>query len=143
MTYKKIIVIEDCPAQAKLAQLAFQELAVPNTIKHYANGYDFLEYINDHGTNDIAFVLLDLNMPEIHGKEVLSAVQANHAFKSLPIIIYSSSGHEDDIEDCYALGAKAYIKKPLNFFRFKEVLKKTHDFWVGENVQPGNLVAQC
>jgi len=102
MTNKKILVIEDCPAQAKLALMAFEELAVPNTIQHYSNGNDFLEYLNDHGPNDIAFVLLDLNMPEIHGKDVLKAVQSNHAYKSLPMIVYSSSGHEDDIDECYS-----------------------------------------
>lgn len=139
MTSKKILVIEDCPAQAKLALMAFKELNIPNTIEHFANGHDFLEYLNDNGPSDIAFVLLDLNMPEIHGKDVLRTVQENHAFKSLPIIVYSSSGHEDDIEECYTLGAKAYIRKPLNYFRFQEILKKTYDFWVGENVQPGRM----
>jgi len=111
--------------------LAFQEIAIPNPTIHFSNGYQLLEYLNEHGPREIAFILLDLNMPEISGKDVLRAIQENQAFKTLPVLIYSSSGHEDDIEECYALGAKAYIRKPMDFFRFKEILQKTYDFWVG------------
>jgi len=135
---KKILLIEDCPAQAKLGILAFEEMAIPNPVIHYSNGYQLLEHLNEEGVRDIAFVLLDLDMPEINGKEVLRAIQENHAFRSLPVLMYSSSGFEDDIEECYALGAKAYIRKPMDFLRFKDILQKTYDFWVGENTQPAS-----
>ena len=130
-TIKTIILVEDNPAEARLAQLAFQEMAIPNPTIHFSNGHQLLEYLNEEGPRDIAFVLLDLNMPEINGKDVLRAIQENQAYKTLPVLIYSSSGHEDDIEECYALGAKAYIRKPMDFIRFKEILQKTYDFWVG------------
>lgn len=139
-TDKKILIVEDNPAEAKLAMFAFQELAVPNSTIHFSNGYQLIEYLNDFGVKDIAFVLLDLNMPEINGKEVLKIVQENHAYKSLPILIYSSSGFEDDIEDCYALGAKAYIRKPMDYFRFKELLSATYNFWASQNMQPGQMM---
>jgi len=139
VTDKTILLIEDCPAQAKLALLAFEEMAIPNQITHYSNGYQLLEHLNEEGARDIAFILLDLNMPEINGKDVLRAIQNNHAFRSLPVLVYSSSGHEDDIEECYALGAKAYIRKPMDYFRFKDILQKTYDFWAGENMQPATV----
>ena len=139
VTKKTILLIEDCPAQAKLAQYAFKEMAIPNPIIHYSNGYQLLEHLNDRGSKDIAFVLLDLNMPEINGLDVLRKIQENHVFRSLPVLVYSSSGYEDDIEECYALGAKAYIRKPMDYFRFKEILQKTYDFWVGENMQPATI----
>ena len=138
MIHKPILLIEDCPAQAKLALLAFKEMAIPNQIIHYNNGYQLLEHLNENGPKDIAFVLLDLNMPEINGKDVLRAIQENHAYRSLPILIYSSSGHEDDIEECYTLGAKAYIRKPRDYDRFNEILQKTYDFWVDTSTPVGN-----
>jgi len=136
VTNKRILLIEDCPAQAKLAQLAFQEMDIPNSIVHYSNGYQLLDHIKEQGIRDIAYVLLDLNMPEINGKEVLRTIQKNDTYKALPVLIYSSSSHEDEIEECYALGAKAYIRKPMDFFRFKELMQKTYDFWVGTSTQP-------
>lgn len=140
MTNKTILLIEDCPAQAKLAQMAFKEMAIPNTVIHYSNGFQLLEHLHEHGTRDIAYVLLDLNMPEINGKEVLKAIQENHAFHSLPVLVYSSSGFEDDIEECYALGAKAYIRKPIDYFRFKELMQKTYDFWVGTSTPASHQI---
>lgn len=139
VTNKKIILVEDNPGEAKLALLAFKELAIPNPTVHYDDGYRFLHDLIHSDLDNIAFVLLDLNMPTINGKEVLRTIQKDHNLRSLPVLIYSSSGHEDDIEECYDLGAKAYIRKPLNYNRFKEILENTYRFWVQDIARPSPL----
>lgn len=138
-TTKTIIIVEDNPAEAKLAEFAFKELAIPNTILIFSEGIKFLEYLEDKGPDQIAFVLLDLNLPAMNGKEILQNISGNVRYRSLPTLVFSSSGFEDEIEECYDLGAKAYIRKPMDYLRFKEILDATYNFWVGQNIQPGRL----
>ncbi|MBT8218694.1 MAG: response regulator [Bacteroidia bacterium] len=138
-TSKTIVIVEDNPAEAKLAEFAFKELAIPNQILIFSEGQEFLNYLESNGCENIAFTLLDLNMPGMSGLEILQSIRNNFSFRALPILVFSSSGFEDEIEECYQLGAKAYIRKPMDYLRFKEILEATYNFWVGQNIQPGRI----
>lgn len=136
---KTIIIVEDNPAEAKLAEFALKELAIPNPIKLLSAGSELIKFLEINGTSDISFVLLDLNMPLMNGKEILKVISGNKSYRSLPVLVFSSSGFEDEIEACYALGAKAYIRKPMDYIGFRKILEATYNFWVGQNIQPGRI----
>ena len=81
-------------------------------------------------------VLLDLNMPRMDGYSVLAAVRHDPVFLSLPIVIFSSSGDQADIEQSYALGANWYVRKPLGLEEFFQAVKTAVEQWATFHAEP-------
>jgi len=133
---KKIIVVEDNYADMELTLIAFKESNTPYEIVTKRDGQDLLEYIETCNLNEIAFILMDLNMPKINGIEVLRRFQQNEAHKNIPVIILSSSTHQSDVNTCYSLGANAYLQKPLDIVTFSEMTKTLVSFWSDLNIMP-------
>ncbi len=133
---KKIIVVEDNYADMELTLIAFKESNTPYEIVTKRDGQDLLEYIETVNLNEIAFILMDLNMPKVNGIEVLRKFQKDEHFRNIPVIVLSSSTHQVDVNTCYSLGANAYLKKPLDIIAFSEMTKTLIDFWSHMNIQP-------
>lgn len=66
-------------------------------------------------------IVLDLNLPKVHGKEVLKAIKSNDAFKNIPVMIHTTSSLQSDIDECMNLGADKYVNKASTIQGFKEV----------------------
>ena len=77
-----------------------------------------------------AMVLLDLNMPGTSGLELLQWIRGRGPSRILPVIVLSTSWFEEDVRDCYAAGANAFLVKPLRFDELAETLKAFATFWV-------------
>lgn len=133
---KKIIVVEDNYADMELTLIAFKESNTPFEIVTKRDGHDLLEYLDTINSNQIAFILMDLNMPKVNGIEVLRQFQKSEARKNIPVVILSSSTHQTDVNTCYELGANAYLKKPLDIEAFSAMTKTLVDFWSNLNVRP-------
>jgi len=133
---KKIIVVEDNYADMELTLIALKESNTPFEIVTKRDGQDLLEYMKIVNLDEIVFILMDLNMPKINGIEVLRRFQKNEYFKNIPVVILSSSIHQNDVNTCYSLGANAYLKKPLDIVAFSEMTKTLVNFWSGINVLP-------
>ncbi len=133
---KKIIVVEDNYADMELTLIAFKESNTPYEIVTKRDGQDLLEYMETANLDEIAFILMDLNMPKVNGIEVLRKFQKDELYKNLPVIILSSSTHQVDVNTCYSLGANAYLKKPLDITAFSEMTKSLVNFWSNLNIQP-------
>jgi CheY-like chemotaxis protein len=69
-------------------------------------------------------------MPEKDGKEVLREIKENEAYKSIPVIVLTTSGNETVINRCYALGANSYIKKPISFDNLLKVVELIKSYWM-------------
>ena len=82
---------------------------------------------NDFTIPDL--VILDLNLPRINGRELLSKIKTNEQLKGIPVVIYSSSEAENDIRDCYQLHANCYVVKGFNFTQFSETIRSVFYFW--------------
>jgi CheY-like chemotaxis protein len=80
-------------------------------------------------------MLLDLNMPQKNGREVLAAMRSDPALKDLPVVVFSSSAKEHDIRDSYALCANLYLQKPLDLDAYLEKIRALVDFWA-KHVSP-------
>ena len=76
-------------------------------------------------------VLLDLNIPKLDGVQVLTALRADPRTRSLPVVIMTSSGEDSDVERVVRAGANSYVIKPLEYDRFREVVRQIGAYWLG------------
>jgi chemotaxis family two-component system response regulator Rcp1 len=75
-------------------------------------------------------VLLDLNLPNMDGREVLEAMKADPSFRTIPVVVVTSSAAEQDIVRTYALSANCYVTKPVDLQQFLHVIGSVGDFWL-------------
>lgn len=83
-----------------------------------------------------AVVLLDLKMPKVDGLTVLRTIKSDQAFKTVPVVMLTSSREERDLIASYELGVNAYVVKPVNFSQFIEAIKQLGFFWAVLNERP-------
>lgn len=133
---KKIILVEDNKAEADLAKLVFSELKIDREILHFSDGADFLNHLPDLDLGDICYLLLDLNMPKVNGFHVLKKLAEHQDWKKIPVIVFTSSSHEADVNECYDLGANAFVSKPLDINDLDSTLSAIDFFWGKKNTRP-------
>ena|SRR2546426_292309 len=83
-----------------------------------------------------AVVLLDLNMPKVHGWEVLRQIKNDARLTTIPIVVFTSSTEASDCYRSYQLGANAYVVKPANLRQFAAALEVVRQFWLAVNELP-------
>ncbi len=89
-----------------------------------------MDHESDNEERLPGLVLLDLKMPVIDGCEAFGLIRSQKALANVPVIIFSSSGMEEDIRKCYNLGVNAFVSKPVNFDEFRTVIHALLDFWL-------------
>ena len=138
----KVLLVEDNPTDEKLTIRAFKKCGVSNEIVVVRDGAEALDYLFGTGkyagqdTRIPALVLLDLNLPRIDGHEVLRQIRANERTKLLPVVILTASKEEEDVVRGYALGANAYVRKPVDFAEFASATQTLGLFWLLLNQTP-------
>jgi two-component system, chemotaxis family, response regulator Rcp1 len=75
-------------------------------------------------------ILLDLNLPRMGGREVLAQIKADESLKTIPTIILTTSVAPEDAEECYKLQADSYLRKPVGFEKFDELVRSISNFWL-------------
>ncbi|MCP5146340.1 MAG: response regulator [Gammaproteobacteria bacterium] len=129
-----VLLVEDSPSDQELTKEAFESAKVLNEFHIVENGEDALDYIFQRGRFNEAsrpdIVLLDLNLPGIDGREVLSQIKGDQDRKMIPVIILTTSDDEHDILRSYGLHANCYITKPVDFRKFADAIKVLEDFWM-------------
>lgn len=135
---KSILLVEDNASDEKLTVMAFKKCGIANEVIVMRDGAAALEYLFGLGPSapHPAVILLDLKLPKVDGLEVLRRLRSNESTKFLPVIILSASREEEDVITCYALGANAYIRKPVEFSEFVEATKALAFFWLLLNETP-------
>jgi CheY-like chemotaxis protein len=83
-----------------------------------------------------AIIILDLNLPGLDGRDVLVTPKQDEAFSKIPIIVFTSSSSEDDVQFCYQQGANGYMVKPLGLDALKQMVQAFVDYWLGANTSP-------
>jgi len=137
MSDHTILLIEDNPDDAELTRIAFAEAAIDSQLVVVGDGAEALDYLfaqgryADRDAADLpSIVLLDLNLPKLDGREVLQALRANPATRGLPVVVLTTSTEPFDVEASYALGVNSYIRKPVDFSKFVEVVKQIGLYWL-------------
>jgi two-component system, response regulator len=133
---KTILLVEDNPSDEKLTIRAFTKSGVANEIVVARDGVEAITYVLSLEHELPALMLLDLNLPLLDGHEVLRRVRADPRARSLPVVILTASKEEEDISRSYALGANAYVRKPVEFGEFMDAAKTLGLFWLLLNEPP-------
>ncbi|GJM35063.1 MAG: response regulator [Saprospiraceae bacterium] len=133
---KKIVLVEDNIGDVKLIEFVLSSLSVRPELLHFDNGKSFLTFVKESSMEDIAVVLLDLNMPVMTGMEVLKALRNDDKGKYLPVVILTSSRSYQDVEACYRLGTNAFVAKPVEFDDFSRSIEAVLQFWLEHNINP-------
>lgn len=130
----RILLVEDNEGDIVLINEALKEVSNNYELTVVRDGEQAIEYLERKGEYENAltphFVILDLNLPKIEGKVVLSSIKGNDNLKKIPVVILTTSNSESDISESYALNANGYIIKPIGFQRFMEVVASISQFWI-------------
>jgi two-component system, chemotaxis family, response regulator Rcp1 len=129
-----VLLVEDNPGDVRLTQEAFREVN-PSVQLHIANdGVEAMSFLRRQGINANAprpdFVLLDLNLPRMDGRQVLAQIKADPTLKMTPTFILSTSKEGRDIARSYELQANCYLCKPVQLDEFEKLVKSLNDFWL-------------
>lgn len=134
---KVILLVEDNASDEKLTLLAFKKCGVSNEVVVMRDGAAALDYIFATGPyagrDDSVLptvVLLDLKLPRVDGLEVLRRIRADERTRIIPVIVLTASKEDEDVLRSYALGANAYVRKPVEFVAFVEAARTLGLFWL-------------
>lgn len=122
-----ILLVEDDALDAKAVARAFRIAELPHDLTRVVDGMEALEHLRS-GVRP-AFILLDLNLPGMHGLEVMRSIRADASLCSLPVVVLTTSNEPSDRATTYALGAAGYFVKPPEFDRFVELCRAIHRYW--------------
>jgi CheY-like chemotaxis protein len=130
-----ILIVEDSLPDYQSVLRVIRKKGIENPVYHCKTGREALDFLYQQGsfTEQLAprptIVLLDLNLPETDGREVLRTVKNNDALKSIPIVVFTTSDSEKDIEESYRNGANSYITKPVDLDELYEVIASFKNYW--------------
>ena len=129
----EILLVEDNPGDARLAQEALKESKVHNNLHHVSDGVEAMAFLRRRerfaGVPPPDLILLDLNLPRKDGREVLAEVKADPNLRSVPVVVLTTSEAERDLIKSYDLHANAYVVKPIDLDRFIEIVQAIEHFW--------------
>jgi two-component system chemotaxis response regulator CheY len=114
------LVVDDSNATRTLIKSLIEDIEEINVFEA-TTGFEALKTL-PHQTFDV--IILDINMPDINGLELLNFIKTNDQYKDIPVIIVSTESSEGDIKKGMELGAFAYLTKPFKSTEFKNIVKK-------------------
>jgi CheY-like chemotaxis protein len=122
-----LLLIEDDPGHAKLIEKNVRRAGVANKIHHVADGTSALAHLFESGEAtkaDPRLVLLDLNLPDMSGIEILARIKADPVLKRTPVIVLTTTDDKQEIQRCYDLGCNVYITKPVEYEGFAAAIRQ-------------------
>lgn len=144
MNGRLILLVEDNPDDEELTRLALCRAGLDHTLTVVRDGAEALDYLFGTGSQagrDLseppAVILLDLKLPKVDGLEVLRRLRADARTRLIPVVVLSTSREQQDIATSYLLGANSYVRKPVDFDRFADVMLQVGRFWLTINEGPG------
>ena len=125
-----IIMIEDDEGHARLIEKNLRRAGVNNQIIPFKNGTEALDHmLGKDRTGNVSMgkqylVLLDLNLPDMTGVDILEKVKTNQHTKLMPVVVLTTTDDEREIKRCYDLGANVYITKPVDYDNFANAIRQ-------------------
>ena len=125
-----IIMIEDDEGHAHLIERNIRKAGVNNEIFPFTNGTDALAYLfGPDGSGEVSshrqmLVLLDLNLPDMTGVQILEKIKNNIHTKRSPVVVLTTTDDQSEIKRCYDLGANVYVTKPVNYEGFANAIRQ-------------------
>ena len=134
---RRVVVAEDDADDRMFMADAFEEAGIDVPLDFVNDGAELMEYLNANSKGPAAadhghiVVLLDLNMPRMDGRAVLKEIRSDERFKVMPVVVFTTSNSEQDIQLCYEIGASSFITKPSDFSQLVKAVKAFDRFWLG------------
>ena len=129
----EILLVEDNPGDVRLTVEGLKESKVRNNLNIARDGVEAMQFVRREGQYVGAvrpdLILLDLNLPRMDGREVLAEIKSDPKLKTIPVVVLTTSGAEQDVLRSYELQANCYITKPVDLEQFIAVVKSIEDFW--------------
>ena len=140
-----ILLVEDDPEDQRLTRRAFSASKLRNEVYTVSDGEESLDFLYHRGTYATPgtaprpdMILLDLNMPKLDGRAVLSKIKQDPKLRSIPVVILTTSSQEEDIARSYELGVNSYITKPVRMEGFIEAVKALEHYLFNLVVLPND-----
>lgn len=138
----RILLVDDDQGDAFMMREILSEFEVKVQLDVVEDGMQALAYLKQQAPYERAsrpdLMLLDLNMPRLDGRQVLSRIRADESLSHLPIVVLTTSEAPFDIDNCYERGSNAYLIKPLGLDLLIEQLRELTEFWSHVAVLPAN-----
>ena len=140
---KVILLVEDNPDDEELTLRAICNQVADTVVVNTCDGIEALEFLFGTGEHKGRFfsttphlILLDLKLPKLSGLEVLRRIRKDTRSRALPVVMLTSSSQEQDILDAYCSGANGYLRKQVDYTRFREDIRQVMDYWLNLNQTP-------
>lgn len=135
-----ILLVEDNPGDVDLAREALGMGKLHNTLHVVHDGMAAMDFLRKTGKYADSprpeLIILDLNLPKKDGRQVLAEIKEDESFKSIPVVILTTSSAEEDVLKTYNLHANCFITKPIDIKQFLRVVQSIEEFWLSIVVLP-------
>jgi two-component system, chemotaxis family, response regulator Rcp1 len=140
-----ILLVEDSPGDVRLTQEAFRDANQGVRLEVANDGVEAMAFLRREGAYVDAprpdLILLDLNMPRMDGREVLTQIKTDPALRSIPVVILTTSTADADVARSYDLQANCYLTKPVDLGEFEVLVRSIDEFWLRKATLPGKRSA--
>lgn len=124
-----IVMIEDDEGHARLIEKNIRRAGISNTIHHFTDGGSGLAFLYDAEDGPVrngpALVLLDLNLPDMSGIDILAKIKSDDSpLRRTPVVVLTTTDDKIEIQRCYDLGCNVYITKPVNYENFADAIRQ-------------------
>ncbi|GLV53786.1 two-component system response regulator [Dictyobacter sp. S3.2.2.5] len=144
-----LLLVEDSDEDVELIEWALKKLAITIPIVRCTDGEEALDYLyqrnrySDPQKSPMpALILLDLQLVAVDGLEVLQEIKGDETLRMIPVIVWTSSDDEHDIDVSFKQGANSYILKPMSTQRLLAIVEMLNQYWFGVAILPENISLQ-
>jgi two-component system response regulator len=130
-----ILLVEDNPDDATLTELALRQ-GISVKLEIARDGQEALDYLSNEANDLPRLVLLDLRLPSVNGLEVLRRMREYDRTRLIPVVTVTNSAAASDVAAAYRYGTNSYIRKPVDFDRFAELIRLIGLYWLVANEPP-------
>jgi CheY-like chemotaxis protein len=124
-----ILLVEDDEVDVMTMRRALRDLRITNPLSVAGDGEDGLAYLRAAANPRPCVILLDLNMPRMNGIEFLRVVKGDPHFRTIPVIVLTTSREESDRVETFQLSVAGYMIKPADYHQFVEVVRTIDLYW--------------
>lgn len=134
MNKRYILIAEDDMDDRYLMKTALEETGITEEVKYVENGVEVINCLEEVTEKNGVFnypklILLDLNMPKMDGREVLKKLKSTEAYRKIPVIVFSTTKNQLEVNRCYDLGANTYIIKPVSYDTLVDTIRQICSYW--------------
>ncbi len=138
-----ILLVEDNPNDMELILMALRRRHPAIKFLKARDGQEAMQFIGERMSvpgRPVRLILLDLKLPRVDGMQLLRLLKSDVRMRLIPVVVFSSSAEEVDVEEAYRTGANAYVQKPVESDKFINVMSGLSIFWLEVNIPPGTMV---